>query len=250
MPVKDGWIPNQHGAWPMTVCPPFVGAFLGGFTWVQLWLGLTWLVAFLFFNVFGLWVKAKNKKRYLPALLTYGLVAAVSALGIVFLHPGLLWWGIPIAACFLVAAAEIFRRRERSLTARLSAIAASCLMTPITCFLGPTPTDTEHLTVVTMLLAAYFAGTVPYVKTLIRERGDEKWLWGSWIFHAVILVLTVTLFLIGSINVLVPISWAVLLIRAWAFPTYSAKNDRRIPPKIIGFSEVGFCVLTVGALLF
>ena len=248
--IKNGWIPNQHGAWPMTIFPPFLGAFWGGFTWVQLWLALTWLVAFFFFNVFGFWMKAKSKNRYIAALTTYGAVSGISALGLVIVYPWLLWWGIPIALCFIVVVFEMYMRRERSLAARLSAIAASSLMAPITYSLGSAPSDWNQLITMTLLLAAYYSGTVPYVKTMVRERGSKRWCWGSWVFHTVVFVTTAVLFVLGKINVLIPIAWLVLLVRAWAFPMYSTKMDKRIPPPVIGRSEVGFSILALGSLLF
>ena len=114
MLVRTGWVTNQHGAWAMMLVPILVGSTLGGFSWLQALLTFAWLNAFFFFNALGLWVKVSSsmrgrsagkpltvqqkssvsgrQRRYLPALGTYGALAAVGALGLLVVHPWLVLW--------------------------------------------------------------------------------------------------------------------------------------------------------------
>lgn len=248
--LRNGWIPLQHGAWPMTFVPVLLGTIIGGPAWIHLLLLVSWTVAFLFFNVFGLWVKARRKSRYLPATLTYGIVAALGATALLILRPSLWVWGIPLAICFAWATIEVLRRNEHSLPARLSAILASALMTPIAFSLGSHPNDWHRIWICTAIVALYFAGTVPYVKTLIRKRGDRAWWIGSLSFHAVVVVTTLVAAAYQQVTWLIPAVWVLLLVRAWAYPFWSARRPKPLSPKAIGISEFVFCAMVIASVLW
>lgn len=241
----------QHGAWSMTFVPVLVGVILGGFRPIHLLLILSWLMAFLFFNVFGLIIKARRRERYRAAALTYGASAGVGAVLLLVLRPGLWVWGPVLAVFFLWAVAEILRGAERSLGARVSAILASCLMMPVAYSLGSHPDDWHQLWIRTAVVALYFAGTVPYVKTLIRERGNRSWLIGSLGFHAAVLLIAVAGAALwpGSIGWAIPALWTVLLGRAALYPWLSWRAGRPLDPKVVGISEFAFCAMTVVAVL-
>lgn len=237
----------------MTFVPILVGTVFGGPQWEHVLLVFSWTVAFLFFNAFGLFVKARRKNRYRAAVTTYGCVAGIGAAFLLWWHPGLWVWGPPLALLFLWAVAEILHRNERSLGARISAILASCLMAPVAYSLGTHPYEWTRLWIVTTVLAAYFVGTVPYVKTLIRERGNHAWLVGSLAYHAVLVVVSLVCVVAhvfeGTTAWLVPLTALVLLGRAWLYPWVSERRGGPLDPKVIGLSEFGFCALVVVAIL-
>src|SRR5690606_18893144 len=84
------------------------------------------------------------------------------------------------------------------------------------------------------ILAAYFVGTVLYVKTIIRERDSEPHYWLSVGFHAL-----ATLVLIRVAPALTVV-FAVLTCRAAVVPAF------RVTPKQAGIGEI---VLTVAVAL-
>lgn len=234
----------------MTFVPLLVGILLGGFTPIQLLLLGSWTAAFLFFNVFGILIKARRRQRYWPATITYGTAAAAGALILLILRWSLWVWAPVLGVLFAWATIEIWRRTERSLGARVSAILASCLMMPVAYSLGSHPTNWHHLWVSTTIVALYFIGTVPYVKTLIRERGVRSWLVGSVLYHLLILAAVLVAAFAGLISWAIPAVWVVLLGRAWVYPLVSNWRERPLSPKFVGLSEFGYCALLVVAILW
>ncbi len=234
----------------MTFVPLLVGSILGGFSWAQLLLAISWTLAFLFFNVFGLYVKARRKGRYVPALVTYGILAAAGAVALIIWRPSLLWWGILLSVLFAWAWWEIQARNERSLGARVSTILASCLMVPIANFLGSNPVDQQSVWTATIILALYFCGTVPYVKTLIRERGNEAWLPGSLIYHALLIIVAIVAAVQGLVTWFLVVVSIILFVRALFYPYWSEMRGRVLNPALVGMTEFFYCALVVVGILW
>ncbi|MGO3814281.1 MAG: YwiC-like family protein, partial [Cellulosimicrobium funkei] len=116
-----GWVPNQHGAWPMLLLPFVVGTVRGvqdaGFRPVTLALGALWLAGYLAYSAAGLWLKSRRRPRYRRPMLTYGAAAAVLGTVVLALDPALAAWApafVPFLALGLWASA---RRTERSVAA-------------------------------------------------------------------------------------------------------------------------------------
>ncbi len=260
--VRDGWVSNQHGAWAMMLVPILVGSIESGLAWLQLLLLVSWLSAFFFFSAFTLWIKVvatarkraiargitspmeiwsprvrRRQARYRPALITYGLFAGIGALALVALRPALLVWAPAIAVCFAVALHQMWVSKDRSFLARASAIVASQLMAPIAFSLGAHPDDWRRLWVSTVVLTLYFVGTIPYVKTLIRERGNDRWIRISLIYHGTLALVCTVGALLGWLTWWLPALWVLLLARAAAYPLLSQKQQKPLRPALIGFSE-------------
>lgn len=266
--VRRGWITNQHGAWAMMFVPILVGSLLSGLSWRQALLTVAWLVAFLFFGALSLYVKVlssakararfsgrprptvkRRLARYDAALTTYGTLAAAAALALLIIKPSLAWWAIPIGGCFAVALWQMWVGHDRSLLARASAIIASQLMAPIAYSLGNQQGDWPRAWVATLILALYFIGTIPFVKTMIRERGSAAWLRGSLAYHAVLVVAATIASSVGAISWWVTGASVVLLARATAFPLWSRMRSRALSPAIIGITEFAVSAMMVLVLV-
>ncbi|WP_024286049.1 YwiC-like family protein [Cellulomonas sp. KRMCY2] len=231
-------MPNQHGAWAMLVVPVLVGALHAGARWWHLLLLVTWLVAYLAFYATGLWLKAHRKARYRPPVLAYG--AATTALGVATLaaQPSLLRWAVVYAPLLAVSLWFSWRRDERSLANGLVTVAAACLMAVVahapaapgsTAFPGWLPGGgAEQVWVVAGVLFGYFAGTVFYVKTMIRERGNRGMYVTSVAYHGVttIVVALASPWLGGLFALLA--ARAAVVPRTWPTAT----------PRTIGYGEI------------
>ena len=222
---SPGWVPNQHGAWAMLATPLLVGVLASEPRWVHLPLAAFWVVGYFAFFATGLWLKSRRKARYLPPVRAYGLAALVLGALVLVLDPGLAVWAplfVPPLAVGLVASAT---RHERALASGLATTVGSCLMTVVAYDAGG-GTDWAAAWLLAAVLAAYFAGTVFYVKTLIRERGSARHYWLSVGFHG---VATLALIPVSGALVLV---FALLTIRAAVAPALG------ISPKQAGMGEI------------
>lgn len=247
--VRTGWFPNQHGAWLITFVPILVGVILSGPSWLQLVLAASWGLAYLFFNAFTLALKAHPHRwrRYLPAALTYGILAAAGAITLIIIMPSLLYWGIPLAVLASLALWQTYRRNDRTLLARLSAIIASCLMLPIAVLLGADAVAAHHVWGAFSIMTLYFCGTVPYVKTMIRERDREAWLQGSLSYHSLLVPAAVIGGIFGSISWFATVVAIILFARSLFYPFYGTHRGRPLSPLVVGLSELVYCALAVVA---
>ena len=220
-------MPNQHGAWAMLATPLAVGILASAPAWVHVPLTAFWFLGYFAFFAAGLWLKAAPRRRpaLVPPVRTYTAASAVFGALALALDPGLLRWAPLFVAPMAIGLVASARRDERSLWSGLATSIGSSLMVLVAYDAGG-GTDWERAWLLTGILAAYFAGTVLYVKTMIRERGDERFHWLSALAHA---GATVAMTRVDPWLVLV---FALLTIRAAALPAY------RLSPKLVGIGEV------------
>lgn len=248
-----GWVPQQHGAWAMLVAPLLVGALVVGPRWEHALLLAVWLVGFCAYNAAGLWLKARRRPRWLPPVRAYGMVTALLAAVLLATAPALLSWGVAYAPLLAMSLRYSARRDERSLANDLLTVTAAGLMTVVAAGVPvavasaggpawvwfPGAADDRAWALATVLVA-YFAGTVLYVKTMIRERGNRVMLRSSVLLHA---ALPVTLLgaaaLAPSLGSLLPVPalavlLAVLAVRAVVVPL----RWPAATPKAVGVGEI------------
>ena len=229
-----GWVPNQHGAWAMLASPLLVGVIASGAAWVQLPLALFWFAGYFAFFASSLWLKARRRPRWFPPVRTYAALSALLGAVVVVMEPGLVRWGplfvLPLGVG-LVAAAQ---RRDRALLAGLATTAGSALMTVVAYDAGP-GSDLGRAWQLALVQLLYFAGTVFYVKTVIRERDNPRFRWLSAGYHVVALLVVAAVFGLveddGTAGPLLLV-FALLLARAVLVPPY------RPTPKQVGMSEI------------
>lgn len=100
--------------------PPLLGWALSfTFSWLVVLMLLAWAMAFLMFSAVCLWVKtpAKRRSHIVPAIITYGVLAAVPGITLLAMRPQLLWWAIAFAPLASSAIYLVWQGRERSLGA-------------------------------------------------------------------------------------------------------------------------------------
>ncbi len=238
---SPGWVPNQHGAWAMLAAPLLAGAIAGTVDGTGLDLRRTatlialttfWFVGYFAFFATGLWLKARRKPRYWPPVRAYAITAAILGAATLALAPDLIVWAplfvIPMSVGLYASAT----RDERSLWSGLTTTIGSCLMT-LVAYDAAGGTDWARAWIIAGVLALYFAGTVLYVKTMIRERDNPRALAASIGWHAV------------GTALMIPISWplvvifAILTARAAIVPRYA------LTPKQVGVGEIA-STLAVG----
>lgn len=270
------WIPNQHGAWAMLLVPLILGIIMGLALAPQLHLrttltlfmvAATWLIGYFTFFAFELWFKAKNPRRkahYARPMMVYGSMTAVLGIIVLVLNWKLVWWAIPFAPLVTWACVEIYRHHPRSLSSGLSTTLASSLMIPVLVSTTTSPlpaflsTAPEEVGLFTLAVALYFTTTIPYVKTLIRERGNKQFWAFSMTAHVVALVIAsmATLrvmahggFMISGILIIATFLWCAY--RSWKIPHLAQLNPQVWTPKRVGMLEMlPSKVLSIAAILW
>lgn len=221
----------------MLATPLLVGVLAAGPHWQHLPLAAFWFLGYFAFFATALWLKSGRRRRYRPPALAYGAAATVAGALTLVAEPDLLRWAplfVPPLGVGLLASAV---RDERSLFSGVATTIGSSLMTVVAYDAGG-GADFTRAWLLTGVLAAYFVGTVLYVKTLIRERDNPAYYWLSVTFHAI-----VTLALIPLCPPLTPV-FAALTARAAIVPAF------RIAPKQAGIGEIlATVVVAVTALV-
>ncbi len=256
----------------MLVLPPAVGWVVGGFSWVNLLLIPAWWGAYLTYWAWSQWLRTRSAQRralLLIPLLVYTGWTGMLGLVTILVAPYLLQWVVPLLPLFAVAAHQVWRGHERSLLSGLSTTAAASLMAAITyClavggvggFLGlgagaddlPGSSPNGELTgwswmwLVTGLTAAYFCGTVPYIKSMIRERFNTALLAGTVAAHTAVATVTLWLASGGYLPWAHAVLWVVLAVRSLVVPLrqWRLVRGRRQPlrPRQLGLIEVVMCL--------
>lgn len=172
----------------MLASPLLVGVLASGPAWIHLPLAAFWFVGYFAFFATGLWLKSSRRARYLPPVRVHGLTAAALGAAVLALDGTLALW-IPVFVVPLgIGLWSSARRTDRSLVSGLSTTVGSALMTVVAYHAGGGQ-DWLRAGVLAAVQAAYFAGTVFYVKSLIRERGNQAFARAGVAFHAACVVL-------------------------------------------------------------
>lgn len=260
------WLLDQPGAVVMALFPALTGVLLAAVmagTWPRgtrfhadgVWLLACWALCYGVQFTASRWLRSHGARRYLPPVVAYGAALVAVGLPFVLTHPAILGWA-PVYAVLAVAVfAAAWLRRERSLWGTAVAVAAAALMALLTFSYaveppGGTLNPLASLTIPGLLLAVWFAaeqaGSVLFVKTMIRKRGHAGYLAASWAWHAALLAVCCLAVLADTSGARM---WpaaavaAVLLVRAVALPLVARR--RRLKPLVPGVTE---CVTSLLAL--
>jgi len=238
----------------MLALPVFTGATLrlreGPLPLHVWWLAACWVAGYLCFHAATILAKSPPARRAAvrPAVFTYAGLTTV--FGLATLASGglaVLGWLVAFAPLVVGALVLAARRRDRSLGSGALTVATASLMTLATRFDGPQqvaaglggPAVTTAL-VATGLVFAYLFGTVLYVKTMIRQRGDARWLAASAGWHAAATLATVPAVVGGTLDWAWPAFFLATLARTLALPAIALR--RPVPPMTVGLVEIVFSV--------
>jgi YwiC-like protein len=169
----------------MLAVPYLAGLIAAGFRWPDVPLAGAWLGGYLLSYFVFQAVKSRRPIRYRTQLLLYaGLTVPLLAV-VVVARPAVLWYAPAYAVLVAVNAGYAARRRERTLANDLAAVVQCCLIVPLVATIAGHPIATAIPAFV--LCLAYFTGTVFYVKTMIRERGNPTYRRWSITYHVLAL---------------------------------------------------------------
>ncbi len=195
----------------------------------------TWMIGYFAFNAASLWLKSRRRARYLPPARTYVLITAALGIGVLVAQFSLVWW-LPIFAPLLAVGLWCaWRRDERSLPSGAVTVAAACLMLLVVYTNSPADVRWPSYAVAAALACfGYFFGTVLYVKTMIRERGEIAYVAASIGWHVACVVVALRF---PRESWLLAAFFAVMLARAVTMPLVGPMRGRTISAKHLGIGE-------------
>jgi hypothetical protein len=213
---------------------PYLAGLQFGLSWLHVPLLVTWLSGWLASYYALLAVKTLRPRRYWRQILAYGIVSAVAAAPLFALRPGMLWFA-PAFAVLLTGNA--FAARVGQERASINGI-ASVTMASLMAMIAPATAGLSWTLGVPVAVVAwlYLAGSVFYVKTMIRERGSRAHYVVSVAFHIGALAASVAV----SPWLAIPFAW--FLVRAAVLPRFALK----VP--VVGAVEVANSLLLLGFL--
>jgi hypothetical protein len=234
VPGRIRWIPPQHGAWAM-LGVPFVAGMLTARSWALVPLAVAWVSGYLagYFALQAIRTGRLTVRTGRP-LGVYGGVTVSATVVLVLFRPEVLIYAPVYLVLWAVTAVYSRNRRDRALASGFSSVAQAGTMVLVVQTVSGAPVAPALGAFLACLL--YFAGTVLYVKTVIRERGSAAHLRASIAFHVVAVVLAAVI----SLWLVPPFLW--YLARAVVLPR------RRLPARRIGLLEVAGSLALVAAL--
>lgn len=221
---RGQWVPPQHGAWAMLLLPYLAGLLSAGFAWPELPLLVAWIGGYLLSYFALLAVKTRRPARYRDQLLAYGLTTLAAGAVVLAARPQLILYAPVFALALAVNGFFASRRDDRALVNGLVSAAAATLILPVVVSVaGGSPWDVGGPFTVVLL---YLAGTVLFVKSCIRERGNTAMFAASAAFHAAALAVA------AWITPVYAVAFGWYLVRAAGLPR------RRMTPLQLGLVEI------------
>lgn len=228
------WVPPQHGAWALLAVPYLAGVIAAGFTAWQLALLVAVLAGYPL-SYYGLMaVKTYRLDRVGPQLAGYGLVTAAALVPLLVARPALLFYAPAYVVLAAVNATFARYRRDRALLNDLAFVLECALLVPVAATVAGVGAGAVTTAFVAALLSG--AGSVLFVKTMIRERGRSGYRRASVAFHVVALLVAA----LAAPVLAVP--FGAYLLRAALLP------GRDLRPGRVGLVELGCSVLLLAAL--
>ena len=223
------YIPNQHGAWVMLILPFLFGIVAFGGQPIHILLLISWLMLYLLSFPVLQWIKTGKTSKYRQPALVYALLS-ISAISLLLIYqPALIGYGLFLAICFVPNIYYARTRNERALTNDIIAIVMFCSFIYPVMYTGEL-TDWRLATILFVIACLYFIGTALYVKTMLRERGNRHYYYGSIVYHIVICGL------VSYLHIGLMISFGILLARSIILPHFKLKS------KHVGIIEIGFAI--------
>ena len=224
-------ISNQHGAIVMALMPFLYGMLLSTPIWQHIFLLLAWfslyLLTYPFFNLF----KGHNLELYRKWAWIYSISAMLFALPALWHNWKIIFFVLAILPLSCVTIYYIKQRDERALLNDLAGITVFAIAGMAAYYFADFRFD-ERIWLVALYPSLFFIGTTLYIKSMLRERKNPRYLYASWLFH----IFCVVIFLLLQ-QYLLALAFIPPLIRAIWMPR------QKLSAKQIGLREMAVSLL-------
>jgi hypothetical protein len=218
----------------MLLVPYLMGTLAAGWTAAALPLLVVWLLGYVASYSGLMALKVRRRDRFVRSLRWSGALAVPFAIWLVVVDPWVVAW-VPLFAVFSLVNVWFVRHRdERSwLNGAVSAVQAS-LMALLAYAVGG-GSDWLRAWLLFAASAAYFVGSVLYVKTMIRARGERGPYLASVAYHCVVAVA------LGFASLGMGVLFGWFAARAYLMPRLAQR--RPVRPMQVGIVEIVNSVL-------
>ncbi|WP_373100547.1 MULTISPECIES: YwiC-like family protein [Pasteurellaceae] len=180
-------ISNQHGAIVMALLPFLYGMFLSHPIWPHLFLLAGWFVLYLmtypFLNLF----KGRNLPLYAKWSGIYAGAALILALPALYYNWRIIYFLATMLPFVLVNIYYVRQKNERALLNDIAGIIIFALA-GMGAYYFPDRTFDQTIWLVALYPSLFFVGTTLYVKSVMRERKNPRYLQASILFHGLCVV--------------------------------------------------------------
>ncbi|AKD37710.1 hypothetical protein I926_01900 [Pasteurella multocida subsp. multocida OH4807] len=224
-------ISNQHGAIVMALMPFLYGMLLSQPVWQHIFLFLAWAALYLmtypFLNLF----KGRNRSINIKWTWIYGLASAGFALPALWYNIYIIYFVIAMLPLVAVNIYYVKKKDERALLNDIAGIVIFAIA-GMAAYYFSQPKFDQQIGLVALYPSLFFIGTTLYVKSVLRERKNPRYLNMSIIFH----LLCVLMFLPLQ-QYLLALTYFPPLVRAIWLPRI------KLSVKQVGLTEVGVSLL-------
>ncbi len=176
------WVPRQHGAWAMLALPLLLGVAASRPDAWQVVLAGAALSAYLGSAAFQAWSRARRPPEYRVPILVYGVTFVVLGGLLVLAWPALLLAGLVVVPAGLVVFGGARPGTRRDLANSFAQVAQALVLVPATAYVSGA-FESERVAAYLAVAAAYLIGTVLVVRSVLRERGNDRFAAISVGFH-------------------------------------------------------------------
>jgi hypothetical protein len=237
--VRRAAMPRQHGAWAMLATPMLLGVAVSGPAPWQVIVAIAAFSGFLASATAQAWLRARRDPAYRARLLVFGGTFACAALALVAAWPALLVTLVVLLPATAITVGGARPGTPRDLANSLAQVAQAVMLVPAMAWVSGA-WDARDVTLMTAVAAAFLVGEVLVVRSVIRERGNRRFVRRSLGFHAVLVLAALAL---------LPAAYAILalifLLRAGLVPALQARragSSHPLRPVHVGMLELACSV--------
>ncbi|HEX5589575.1 MAG TPA: YwiC-like family protein [Candidatus Limnocylindrales bacterium] len=241
--TRQRWLPRQHGAWAMLLLPLLVGVAAASrpSPW-HLVLGGAALSAYLASATIQAWSRGRRAPEYRAPILVYGGAFLALGAALVVAFPALAAVALVAGPASIIVLGGARPGTRRDLANSLAQVAQALVLVPAAAYVAG-DVEWPRVATATAVAAAYLVGTVLVVRSVLRERGNERFAAVSAAFHVAATVAAVA-WLPPAYGLL----GVALTARAMALPVVQrrrAATPRPLRPIHVGLVEIAASVAVV-----
>jgi hypothetical protein len=188
IPAHRIWVPRQHGAWAMLAVPLLLGIAASEPSPWQLVLAGAAYSGFLASASAQTWSRARRAPAYRLPVVAYTAIFAILSLALVVAFPALLLTLVVFVPASVVVFGGARPGTRRDLSNSLAQVAQALVLVPAAAYVSG-QVDPGRILAYSVVAGAFLVGTVLVVRSVLRERGNDRFAGLSIGFHLVVAAL-------------------------------------------------------------